>query len=100
MSEAKISKALAALVDAIKTDREYKTQVKDFKEWVTTKDKTRDWLKYFLVYDIDQRKFKNRSAYNITQNHIVLWDGYLPPLDKKENPIDFKEYTYKVKDNE
>jgi hypothetical protein len=91
-----IETSLNNLVRDIKKNPGYKNWKKQFEDWVATKDRVNDWLKYFLIYDIDKRHFMMRSEYNITHNQIALIEAYLPPKRDKHKEIEFKEYDYKI----
>jgi hypothetical protein len=89
-----IDNTFQAFIAQIKKGTNYKTEKKKFEEWVSKKDRTNDNLKYFLVFDIDLRKFKQRSEYNVTQNNIVLMEATLPPKRNNDKPIEYTEYKY------
>jgi hypothetical protein len=89
-----IDSTFQAFIQQIKKGTTYKTEKKKFEQWMEAKDRTNDYLKYFLVFDIDLRKFKQRSEYNITQNTVVLVEATLPPKRYSDKPITYREYKY------
>jgi hypothetical protein len=95
-----INNAFETLIKEIKKGQGYKTWKKQFQDWVNTKDRTNDHLKYFLIFDVDQRSFKLRSEYSITHNQIALMEAILPPKRNSDKPIEYKEYKYIEADKE
>lgn len=95
-----IEKAFQVLIAELTDGRNYKKTVKDFEKWVETKDRTTNYLNYFLVFDIDHRDFKKRSEYDVTYNQIVLLKANIPPKRDKGGLILYKHYNYKEKEPE
>lgn len=91
-----VETSLKKFMQDLKKDPGYKNWLEQFKNWVATKDRTNDYLKYFLIYDIDRRSYMMRSEYNITQNQLVLWEAWLPPKKNPEKSIEFKQHDYRT----
>lgn len=93
-----IETSLKKLILDLKKDSAYRNWLEQFKNWVATKDRVNDYMKYFLIYDIDKRHYMMRSEYNITHNQIALWEAWLPPKRYSEKPIEFKERKYSTRE--
>lgn len=92
-----VEQSLSKLISDLKKDKGYINWKKQFEDWVQTKDRVNDSLKYYLIYDIEFRSFKTRSEYSATHNQIVLATATIPPKRDKNKLVEFEYHDYKKK---
>jgi DNA gyrase inhibitor GyrI len=78
--------ALKHMMGKLKNSRDYKSTLKQFKEFIDKKDKLpQHSITYFIYYDLDDLVFKMASELQIPHNTMVLVRGVVPSkLEKKE----------------
>jgi len=90
-----VEQSLSKLISDLKKDLGYKNWKKQFEDWVQTKDRVNDELKYYLIYDIEHRSYKIRSEYSATHNQIKLITAFIPPKRDKNKLIEYQYHDYK-----
>lgn len=80
--------------DSLKFCKEYDKWVKNFDDEMAVKERITQAIKYFLVYDIEDKKYKSVSDYKINYNQIVLKSCQIPAKKdvKSENVMQEHEY--------
>ncbi len=95
-----IEESLSKFLSSLRKDQGYKNWKKQFEDWVQTKDRVNDELKYFLIYDIDDRIYRIRSEYSATHNQIKLITAFIPPKRDKNKLIEYQYHVYKEVEKE
>lgn len=82
------------LITDLKKDIGYKTWVLQFKNTVERKDRIPVLIKYFLVYDLDDKTYSIKSEYQVTYNMIVLQTAIIPSKKDVKTGITIEDYKW------
>src|SRR5690348_14483434 len=79
MSPAPTKPILTELITKLKNTRDFKSMLKQFKEFIDKKDRLpQATCSYFLYYDLDELAYKMASELQIPHNSLVLVKGVVP----------------------
>ena len=67
---------------------------KKFRQVAESKDRTKDGLNMFLIFDIDTLEYKIETEYSVTHNQIVLVTAAIPAKGSKDQGIYYKGAKY------
>src|SRR5690349_18230860 len=86
---------LTELITKLKNTRDFKSTLKQFKDFIDKKDRLpQATCSYFLYYDLDELAYKMASELQIPHNSLVLVKGVVP--SKKDLKLDkvIEDYPY------
>jgi hypothetical protein len=87
--------AVSKFITDLKKDSAYKTWVLQFKNLVERKDRlSTAELKYYLVYDLDEKSFSIKSEYQTNYNMITLKVATIPPKKEIKKDVVIEDYKW------
>ena len=82
-------------INKLKQDPEYQTWKDSFLKYVHDKQQLTQPIQFFLMYDIDDRKYCIKSEVTPTFNMIALQSAWVMAKKDKDQTIKIKECEYK-----
>ena len=81
-------------IESLKNRPDFKKHCQVFEDTVKRKDRLTNPMRWYLLYDIDDKKWTTHSEISATHNQIAFIEATVPGKKDKVQEIEIKELSY------